>query len=436
MMIQAPKKVGKGSAVPTETHHTPIVTQPSSSQPQKKQKSRRKQRMETEVPHSEPQKESVPTPSNDLLHSGEDRMQLTELMNLCTNLQKQVLDLEKAKIAQAKKIADLKKRVKKLERKKKSRTSGLKRLYKIGLSARIFPLMKKGRINEEDMFRVHDLDGDEVIVDVTAGENVEQDATVAEKEGKRSYSQESSEFRTTSSLQSSKLLHAKDKGKGIMVEPEKPLKKKDQIAIDKEIARKLEAHMKAKMEEDERIAREKVEANILQTKEQEKLTNAEKARMFMEFLEKRWKFFARKREIEKRNRPPTKAQQRNLMCTYLKNMDGWKLKNLKKKSFDEIQKLFGLAMKKVNTSVDMNTEIVKERSKKTQAGVTEGSSKRAGEELEQESAKKQKLDKLVEAEVDNAQREAEMKMYMKIIPDDEIPIDAFPFATKPSNIVD
>nr|GEY78736.1 xylulose kinase-1 [Tanacetum cinerariifolium] len=136
-----------------------------------------KERRETEVPHTEPQtKESVPTTSNDPLPSGEDRMQLTKLMNLCTNLQKQVLDLEKAKTTQAKEIADLKKRVKKLEGKKKLRTS--------------------------------------------------------------------------------------DKAKGIMVEPEKPLKKKDQIEFDEEVVRKLEAQMKAKMEEEERIARKKDEANI------------------------------------------------------------------------------------------------------------------------------------------------------------------------------
>nr|GFA36992.1 hypothetical protein [Tanacetum cinerariifolium] len=55
---------------------------------------------------------------------------------------------------------------------------------------------------------------------------------------------------------------AKDKGKGIMVEPDKPLKKKEQIAFDEEVARKLDAQMKAKMEEEERISREKDEANI------------------------------------------------------------------------------------------------------------------------------------------------------------------------------
>nr|GFC53823.1 hypothetical protein [Tanacetum cinerariifolium] len=49
----------------------------------------------------------------------------------------------------------------------------------------------------------------------------------------------------------------------------------------------------------------------------------------------------------------------------------------------------------------------------------EGSSKRAGEELKSDKSKKQKLDEKVEAEADNDQEEAEMKMYMKIVSDDE-----------------
>ncbi|GJR81486.1 putative ribonuclease H-like domain-containing protein [Tanacetum coccineum] len=53
--------------------------------------------------------------------------------------------------------------------------------------------------------------------------------------------QEPSEFRTTtSSSQTSQLPQAKDKGKAKMIEPEKPLKKKDQILIDEEIAQKLQ----------------------------------------------------------------------------------------------------------------------------------------------------------------------------------------------------
>nr|GEU41600.1 reverse transcriptase domain-containing protein [Tanacetum cinerariifolium] len=138
----------------------------------KKQKSRRKQRKEIEVPSPSseiPTEERLPTTFNDPLPSGEDRMQLNELMILCTNLLKQVLDLEEAKTTQAKEIASLKKRVKKIEQKRKSRTLGLKRL-------------RKGRMNEKDMFGVNDLDGDEVVMDVSASEKVDQSVKVVENE--------------------------------------------------------------------------------------------------------------------------------------------------------------------------------------------------------------------------------------------------------------
>ncbi|GJQ99429.1 hypothetical protein Tco_0522414 [Tanacetum coccineum] len=56
-----------------------------------------------------------------ILGSGEDNIKLSELMNLCTSLQEKVLDLEKAKTAQAKEIASLKKRVKQLEKRRRFR---------------------------------------------------------------------------------------------------------------------------------------------------------------------------------------------------------------------------------------------------------------------------------------------------------------------------
>ncbi|GKB19641.1 hypothetical protein Tco_0853564, partial [Tanacetum coccineum] len=68
--------------------------------------------------------ENVPTQSNDppllrvnTLGSGEDRLKLKELMDLCTILSDRVLDLETTKTTHAREIASLKKRVKKLERK-------------------------------------------------------------------------------------------------------------------------------------------------------------------------------------------------------------------------------------------------------------------------------------------------------------------------------
>ncbi|GKF24219.1 hypothetical protein Tco_0076541 [Tanacetum coccineum] len=48
MIVQAQEQeqVGEGSEIPTDSHHTPTNTQPSTSKPQKKQ-SRRKQRKDT-----------------------------------------------------------------------------------------------------------------------------------------------------------------------------------------------------------------------------------------------------------------------------------------------------------------------------------------------------------------------------------------------------
>ncbi|GJW09577.1 hypothetical protein Tco_1575404 [Tanacetum coccineum] len=48
-----------------------------------------------------------------------------------------------------------------------------------------------------------------------------------------------------------------------MVEPEKPLKRKDQIKFDEEVSERLQAQMQAELEEEERLAREREEeANI------------------------------------------------------------------------------------------------------------------------------------------------------------------------------
>ncbi|GJS12107.1 hypothetical protein Tco_0368903 [Tanacetum coccineum] len=191
-----------------------------------------------------------------------------------------------------------------------------------------------------------------------------------------------------------------------MVEQVKPMKRLEQMRLDEKLAFKLQAE-----EEEERLAREKAQqvekANIawddvqskieadyqlaqrLQAQEQEELTDTEKARLFVQFLEQRRKYVAAKRAEEKRNRPPTRAQQRSIMCTYLKNIEGWKPKDLKNKSFANIQELLDKAMKRVKTFVDYRTELVEESSKKADAEIAqESSSKRTGDELEQEALKR------------------------------------------------
>ncbi|GKF89989.1 hypothetical protein Tco_0263952, partial [Tanacetum coccineum] len=64
--------------------------------------------------------------------------------------------------------------------------------------------------------------------------------------------------------------------------------------------------VQAKIEADYQLAQR------LQAQEQEELPDVDKATLFVQLLEKRIKFFAAKRAEEKRNKPPTKAQQRNM----------------------------------------------------------------------------------------------------------------------------
>ncbi|GJY57826.1 hypothetical protein Tco_1011805 [Tanacetum coccineum] len=95
------------------------------------------------------------------------------------------------------------------------------------------------------------------------------------------------------------------------------------------------------------------------------------------------------------------------MITYLKNMEGWKHKDLKSKDFDSIKELFDKAFKRVNMFVDFRTDLV------------EGSSKKSGDELEQEVTKKQKVDDVQEiAEVDNKIYKEGKKSYYQIMRSD------------------
>ncbi|GJV83726.1 hypothetical protein Tco_1523624 [Tanacetum coccineum] len=97
-------------------------------------------------------------------------------------------------------------------------------------------------------------------------------------------------------------------------------------------------------------------------------------------------------------------------------MEGYKLKDLKSKEFDSIQEMFDRAFKRVNTFEDFRTKLV------------EGKEKRAGEELMQENAKKQK--------VEDDKETAELKQCLEIIlNEEEVTIDAIPLAIKSLKII-
>nr|GEW11540.1 retrovirus-related Pol polyprotein from transposon TNT 1-94 [Tanacetum cinerariifolium] len=77
-----------------------------------------------------------------------------------------VLGLEKTKTTQALEIKTLKRRVKKLEKKQRSRTHKLKRLYKVGLTARVDSSEDEQDLGEDaskEGMKIHDIDVDEDI---------------------------------------------------------------------------------------------------------------------------------------------------------------------------------------------------------------------------------------------------------------------------------
>ncbi|GJY14100.1 putative reverse transcriptase domain-containing protein [Tanacetum coccineum] len=98
------------------------------------------------------------------------------------------------------------------------------------------------------------------------------------------------------------------------------------------------------------------------------------------------------------------------MSTYLKNIVRYKPTQLKSKSYDEIQKLFDKEMKRVNTFVAMDSEVVEGSGKnnKTSEKKAESSKKRTREVLDDESVKRQKLE-------DDAEK-AKLKACLEIDP--------------------
>nr|GEU41127.1 hypothetical protein [Tanacetum cinerariifolium] len=183
MIVQAQEEMGEGLANLTDPHHTHTIIQPSTSQPQKKQKPKKTKRKDTELPQTSGPTTNIANENvNEKMDESLVRAATTassleaeqHLMNqvLYELVQNRVLDLKNTKTTQAWEIDSLKRRVKKLAKKKMSRTHKLKRLYKVGLTARVDSFneaslcedaSKQGRI-------INDIDVDEgiTLVDETA----------------------------------------------------------------------------------------------------------------------------------------------------------------------------------------------------------------------------------------------------------------------------
>nr|GEW94779.1 hypothetical protein [Tanacetum cinerariifolium] len=189
MIVQAQQEVDDGTEIPTNTQKTLTIIQPTTSQPQRKQKTKKPRRKDIELPQT-----SVPIV---VVKPGANRPWGMLLLRLGLRECLRVFALETTKTNQELEIGSLKRRVKKLEKKTSKRTAKIKILYKIGSPGRIESLDEASLGDQEDASKqgriIDNLDTDErvTLVDETQGMNdqdmfdigvLDDEEVVAEKE--------------------------------------------------------------------------------------------------------------------------------------------------------------------------------------------------------------------------------------------------------------
>nr|GEX64778.1 hypothetical protein [Tanacetum cinerariifolium] len=180
---------------------------------------------------------------------------------------------------------------------------------------------------------------------------------------------------------------SKDKGKRIMVQEPKPLKKQAQIEKDEAYARELEAELNKNINWDDvidQVQRKKKEDNVV------------------------LRYQALKRK------PQTEAQARKNMIVYLKNMVGFKIYYFKGMSNNAIRPIFEKYFNSNVTFLEKSKEELEEEESRAL--------KRKTKSFKEKAAKKQKLDEKVE----------ELKKHLQIMPndDDDVYTEATPLALK------
>ncbi|GJY80944.1 hypothetical protein Tco_0493695 [Tanacetum coccineum] len=178
-------------------------------------------------------------------------------------------------------------RVKKLERRNKSKTLKLKRFRKVGRSVQVVSSEDEGLGAQEDASKqgrkIADLDADAevTLVDEAQEKNddnlmfdtdvlyeqeveVEKVTLIDIKAAKPKVVTTAATTTTTAVTRPKARGVDKDKGKAKMIELEKPLKKKDKILMDEEIAQKLQAQLNVELEEEKLAKQREEDANIVE----------------------------------------------------------------------------------------------------------------------------------------------------------------------------
>nr|GEU73223.1 hypothetical protein [Tanacetum cinerariifolium] len=247
---------------------------------------------------------AVATVEENVAENGEDfPANFQQVLDICSALIRHVEHLERDNVSQKLESVKLKARVKKLEKTNKVKSSKFRRLRKVGASRRVESsddmedVFNQGRMMNED-------EGFELV----------KDADIADTEGRQADKQ--------AKIYNIDLDHSlKDKGKGIMVETPKPMKKKDQIELDAEYARKLHEEIN----KDDAEFNKDIDWDTAMDHVNRKSSNNPQ-------------YIKRYQGIKKRPQTESKAHKNTMI--YLKNTTGYKMDFFKGMSYADICLIF------------------------------------------------------------------------------------------------
>nr|GEV88080.1 xylulose kinase-1 [Tanacetum cinerariifolium] len=274
------------------------------------------QRDDTTVPGDDVHVPSIPSPTPPTLppQQSQDLPSTSqEALDACATLARRVEHLEYDKVAQVLEITKLKRRVKQLERGNNVKGRMIDESDRDeGRQAEIYQIdmdhASKVLSMHEDEPEVHE------VVDVVTTAKLITDVVTAASESVTAASTtiaaaEDPEEESTVIIPVD--TKSKDKGKGIMLEVPKPMKKKQQVEMDEEYARKLHKELNKDIDWDVTIDHVKQKA---------------KEDPYVQ------------RYLVMKKRPQTEAQARRNMMMYLKNVVGFRLDYFKGMSYDDIPK--------------------------------------------------------------------------------------------------
>nr|GFA29480.1 hypothetical protein [Tanacetum cinerariifolium] len=385
-------------AIPSPpSHDIPSPSQEQSSPPQQPQSS----------PQAPPQGAKFPT-------------HFQQVLDTCSALTRRVENLEHDKATQKLEIVKLKAKVKRLEMANKVKSSKLRHLRKVGASKRIESsddmedVFNQGRMIDDmdkdkriELAEIYHLDLDhpskvlsmheddsevqEVVEVVTTSKLITDVVTAA--------SQVSAASVTISAAKPSIPAAALtvDKGKGILIESPKQMKKKDQIKLYAEYGRKLHEEINKDHEE----FNKDIDWDVAIDHVNQKSKNPQ--------------YIKRYQGMKKR--PQTKSEARKNMMIYLKNTAGYKMDFFKGMSYDEICPIFQARFDANIRFLFKSREEMEEEDQEVLKSINETPAQKA--------AKRRKLN-------EEAQEAEDLKKRLEVVEDedDDVFIEATPLTRK------